>query len=41
MGGFDVSLNAVATVAVDGRGNYKCYRSVKPQSAGSYTFEIK
>lgn len=41
MGGFDVSLNAVATVAVDGRGNYKCYRSAKPQSAGSYTFEIK
>jgi len=41
MGGFDVSLNDVATVAVDGRGNYKCYRSAKPQSAGSYTFEIK
>lgn len=41
MGGFDVSLDAVATVAVDGRGNYKCYRSAKPQSAGSYTFEIK
>ena len=41
MGGFDVSLNDVVTVAVDGRGNYKCYRSAKPQSAGSYTFEIK
>ena len=41
MGGFDVSLNDVATVAVDGRGNYKCYRSAKPQSAGSYKFEIK
>ena len=41
MGGFDVSLNDVATVAVDGRGNYKCYRSAKPQSAGRYTFEIK
>lgn len=41
MGGFDVSLDAVATVAVDGRGNYKCYRSAKPQSAGRYTFEIK
>ena len=41
MGGFDVSLNDVVTVAVDDRGNYKCYRSAKPQSTGSYTFEIK
>lgn len=34
--GFEVTMNAPVTVAVTGKGNYKCYRSVKKFAAGTF-----
>lgn len=36
-GGFDVPMAAPATVAVDGKGDYKCYRSASPFAEGTFT----
>lgn len=35
-GGFDVPMAAPATVAVDGKGDYKCYRSASPFAEGTF-----
>lgn len=35
-GGFDVPMAAPVTVAVDGKGNYKCYRSAGPFAEGTF-----
>mgnify|MGYP007072982062 CR=1 FL=1 len=35
-GGFDVPMAAPITVAVDGKGNYKCYRSAGPFAEGTF-----
>ncbi|MCM1079673.1 MAG: hypothetical protein NC344_10280 [Bacteroidales bacterium] len=40
LGGFAVPLEAAVTVAVTGKGNYKCYRSTNPLSAGARSFVI-
>lgn len=40
LGGFAVPLEAAATVAVAGKGNYKCYRTTNPLSAGTRSFVI-
>ena len=36
-GGFDVPMAAPVTVAVDGKGDYKCYRSASPFAEGTFT----
>lgn len=36
-GGFDVPMAAPVTVAVDGKGDYKCYRSASPFTEGTFT----
>ena len=36
-GGFDVPMAAPVTVAVDGKGGYKCYRSASPFAEGTFT----
>lgn len=36
-GGFDVPMAAPVTVAVDGKGDYKCYRSTSPFAEGTFT----
>lgn len=36
-GGFDVPMAAPVTVAVDGKGDYKCYRSASPFAEGMFT----
>lgn len=38
--GFDVPMQAAATVAVDGKGNYSCYRSSSQFNAGSVNIVI-
>lgn len=35
-GGFDVPMAAPVTVAVDGKGDYKCYRSAGPFAEGTF-----
>lgn len=35
-GGFDVPMAAPVTVAVDGKGGYKCYRSASPFAEGTF-----
>lgn len=35
-GGFDVPMAAPVTVAVDGKGDYKCYRSASPFAEGTF-----
>lgn len=36
-GGFDVPMAAPVTVAVDGKGDYKCYRSAGPFAEGTFS----
>lgn len=38
--GFDVPMEAAATVAVDGKGNYKCYRSSSQFNAGTVNIVV-
>ena len=40
LGGFNVPIEAVVTVAVSDRGNYNCYRSSNPLSASTRSFVI-
>lgn len=40
LGGFEVPLEEPTTVAITGKGNYKCYRSSNPLSAGTRSFVI-
>lgn len=40
LGGFAVPMQAVTTVAVTGKGNYKCYRTTNPLSAGTRSFVV-
>ena len=40
LGGFGVPLEAPITVAITNKGNYKCYRSSNPLSAGTRSFVI-
>lgn len=40
LSGFDVPMEAPITVAVTGKGNYKCYRSTKTNDAGTYTLVV-
>ena len=41
LSGFDLPLEAAVTVAVDGKGSYKCYRSSNTNDAGSYKVTLK
>jgi hypothetical protein len=38
--GFDVPMETAATVAVDGKGNYKCYRSSSQFNAGTVAIVV-
>lgn len=40
LSGFDVPMQAYQTVAVTGKGNYKCYRSTNTNDAGTYTLVV-
>lgn len=40
LSGFDVTMESPVTVAVTGKGNYKCYRSNKTNDAGTYTLVV-
>lgn len=40
LSGFDVPMEAPVTVAVTGKGNYKCYRSTKTNDTGTYTLVV-
>lgn len=40
LSGFDVPMETATTVAVTGKGNYKCYRSSNTNDLGSYTLVI-
>lgn len=39
-GGFAVPMEKAVTVAVEGKGNYNCYRSTNKANAGSVTYNI-
>lgn len=40
LGGFAVPFQSAITLAVSGKGNYKCYRTQNPLSAGTRSFVI-
>lgn len=40
LSGFDVPMNTPVTVAVDGKGSYKCYRSTNSNDAGTYSLVV-
>lgn len=40
LSGFDVTMEAPITIAVTGKGNYKCYRSANTNDSGTYTLVV-